>query len=78
MFPPMLGFLFRFDNLLRSRSNDPTCRVLVEEEDLFDLGREQGDDLAEHRLGIKRDYDKVNLFFDHHHQGHLGPATTRY
>ena len=40
----------------------PTCRVLVEEEDLFDLGREQGDDLAEHRLSIKWDDDKSTSF----------------
>ena len=51
-----------YDMFWRSRSNDPTCRVLVEEEDLFDLGREQGDDLAEHRLSIKWDDDKSTSF----------------
>ena len=35
---------------------------MVEEEDLFDLGREQGDDLAEHRLSIKWDDDKSSSF----------------
>jgi hypothetical protein len=29
-----------------------TCRVLVEEEDLFDLGREDGDNLAEDCLDL--------------------------
>ncbi len=29
-----------------------TCRVLVEEEDLFDLGGEDGDNLAEHCLDL--------------------------